>query len=167
MTFPETISADYTLRPSELAEVLATLVKACQPCMVWGGPNSGKSQVSNQTADALGYECVHGRPRPAPRSRRPARHPVARRVRPHVARQSGGDPALPHLNYSFWANRCLIGNVPEAKAPGMLGMRMVSMATRDDLVEALSGRYGMRNRVEKTRILDEFVAVTSFHRKHV
>ncbi len=58
MTLPETISADYTLRPSELAEVLATLVKARQPCMVWGGPGTGKSQVANQTADRLGYEYI-------------------------------------------------------------------------------------------------------------
>lgn len=40
------------------------------------------------------------------------------------------------------------------------------MATRDELVEALSRRYGMSGRAEKTRILDEFVAVTGFHRKH-
>ena len=55
MTLPETISADYTLRPSELAEVLATLVEARQPTMLWGGPGTGKSQVSNQTADRLAY----------------------------------------------------------------------------------------------------------------
>ena len=40
------------------------------------------------------------------------------------------------------------------------------MTTRDELVEALSRRYGMSGREEKTRILDEFVAVTGFHRKH-
>ena len=40
------------------------------------------------------------------------------------------------------------------------------MATRDELVEALSRRYGMSGREEKTRILDEFVAVTGFHREH-
>ena len=39
------------------------------------------------------------------------------------------------------------------------------MATRDELVEALSRRYGKSGRAEKTRILDEFVAVTGFHRK--
>ena len=55
MTLPETISADYTLRPSELAETLAVLIEARQPCMVWGGPGCGKSQVANQTADRLGY----------------------------------------------------------------------------------------------------------------
>ena len=37
MTLPETISADYTLRPSELVEVLITLVKARQPTMVCNG----------------------------------------------------------------------------------------------------------------------------------
>ncbi len=55
MTLPDTISADYTLRPSELAETLAVLVEARQPCMVWGGPGCGKSQVSNQTAARLAY----------------------------------------------------------------------------------------------------------------
>ena len=34
MTLPEKISADYTLRPSELAAVLALLVEARQPCIV-------------------------------------------------------------------------------------------------------------------------------------
>ena len=55
MTLPDNISADYTLRPSELAEVLALLVEARQPTMVWGGPGSGKSQLSNQTAAHLAY----------------------------------------------------------------------------------------------------------------
>ena len=40
------------------------------------------------------------------------------------------------------------------------------MASRDYLVGALSRRYGVNSRAEKTRILDEFVAVTGFHRKH-
>ena len=34
MTQPATISADYTLRPSELAPVLALLVEARQPCIL-------------------------------------------------------------------------------------------------------------------------------------
>ena len=37
MSLPETISADYTLRPSELTEVLATLIQARQPTMVCNG----------------------------------------------------------------------------------------------------------------------------------
>jgi hypothetical protein len=45
-------------------------------------------------------------------------------------------------------------------------MRRVSMATRDELVAAVKKRYGNGDRKEKTRILDEFVAVTGFHRKH-
>ena len=55
MTEPHTISADYTLRPSELSETLAVLVEARQPCMVWGGPGCGKSQLSNQTANRIAY----------------------------------------------------------------------------------------------------------------
>ena len=38
MTQPATISADYTLRPSELASVLALVVEARQPTIVWGPP---------------------------------------------------------------------------------------------------------------------------------
>jgi hypothetical protein len=45
-------------------------------------------------------------------------------------------------------------------------MRRISMATRDELVEAIAARYVRSNRAEKARILDEFVAVTGFHRKH-
>jgi hypothetical protein len=45
-------------------------------------------------------------------------------------------------------------------------MLRVSMATRDELIAALSGRYGEAGRIERGRILDEFVAVTGYHRKH-
>ena len=40
------------------------------------------------------------------------------------------------------------------------------MATRDELLDALRGRYGEARRVEKGRILTEFAAVTGYHRKH-
>jgi hypothetical protein len=40
------------------------------------------------------------------------------------------------------------------------------MATRDELITALAGRYGEAGRTERGRILDEFVAVTGYHRKH-
>ena len=42
MTQPATISADYTLRPSEVAATLALLVEALQPAMLWGGPGAFK-----------------------------------------------------------------------------------------------------------------------------
>lgn len=45
-------------------------------------------------------------------------------------------------------------------------MRKVSMATRAELVTAISGRYVLGGRAEKARMLDEFVALTGFHRKH-
>jgi hypothetical protein len=45
-------------------------------------------------------------------------------------------------------------------------MRRVSMVTRNELVEAIAARYARSNRAAKARILDEFVAVTGFHRKH-
>jgi hypothetical protein len=40
------------------------------------------------------------------------------------------------------------------------------MATRNDLVRAVSERYASSSRAEKTAILNEFTAVTGFHRKH-
>ena len=45
-------------------------------------------------------------------------------------------------------------------------MRRVSMTTRDELITALSGRYCEAGRIDRGRILDEFVAVTGYHRKH-
>jgi len=45
-------------------------------------------------------------------------------------------------------------------------MGRISMATRDELVVALTARYAACNRVERGRILDEFVAVSGLHRKH-
>jgi hypothetical protein len=45
-------------------------------------------------------------------------------------------------------------------------MRKVSMMTRDELLEAVGERYRQGGREEKIRILDEFAAVTGYHRKH-
>ena len=44
--------------------------------------------------------------------------------------------------------------------------RRISMATRTDLIEAIIERYRSSCRADKRRILDEFVAVTGYHRKH-
>ena len=40
------------------------------------------------------------------------------------------------------------------------------MTARDELINALARRYAVAGRAEKTRILDEFVAIAGFHRKH-
>ena len=50
MTLPQTISADYTLRPAELAATLKVLVEARQPVMVWGPPGCAKSEIAQQVA---------------------------------------------------------------------------------------------------------------------
>ena len=58
MTEPGTVSADYTLRPSELASTLALLVEARQPCIVWGPPGAAKSQIAQQVAADAGRQYV-------------------------------------------------------------------------------------------------------------
>jgi len=60
--------------------------------------------------------------------------------------------------------RCLVYNVP---GDGWeKSMRKVSVATRRELIEAVGERYRAANRASKGTVLDEFVAVTGFHRKH-
>ncbi|MHB8152413.1 MAG: DDE-type integrase/transposase/recombinase [Vulcanimicrobiaceae bacterium] len=46
-------------------------------------------------------------------------------------------------------------------------LRRISMGTRTELLTAVGTRYRAASRREKARILDEFVAVTGYHRKHV
>jgi hypothetical protein len=45
--------------------------------------------------------------------------------------------------------------------------RTVSTATRQDLLEAVRERYRGSLKEEKLRILNEFVAMTGYHRKHI
>jgi hypothetical protein len=40
------------------------------------------------------------------------------------------------------------------------------MAARDELAAVVAGRYSQVDRTERGRILDEFTAITGFHRKH-
>ena len=56
MTDPDTVSADYTLRPSELAATLALLVEARQPTILWGAPGCAKSALAQQAADQASRE---------------------------------------------------------------------------------------------------------------
>jgi hypothetical protein len=42
----------------------------------------------------------------------------------------------------------------------------LSVTTRRELIEAVAARYRAAGRNEKREILDEFVKVTGFHRKH-
>jgi hypothetical protein len=44
--------------------------------------------------------------------------------------------------------------------------RQLSLATRRELIEAIAERYHNGKRIDKKKILDEFVEVTGFHRKH-
>ena len=45
--------------------------------------------------------------------------------------------------------------------------KTVSAETRHDLLQAIRERYDVGTKDERVRILDEFVAVTGYHRKHV
>ncbi len=44
--------------------------------------------------------------------------------------------------------------------------KRISMSTRVELVGAIGDRYRASGRTEKSRILNEFVAVSGYHRKH-
>src|SRR4051794_25208059 len=44
--------------------------------------------------------------------------------------------------------------------------RQLSLATRRELIEAIAERYHAAGRTQKKQILDEFIKVTGYHRKH-
>ena len=44
--------------------------------------------------------------------------------------------------------------------------RQLSLATRRELIEAIAERYHAAARTAKKKILDEFIKVTGYHRKH-
>jgi hypothetical protein len=44
--------------------------------------------------------------------------------------------------------------------------RQLSLATRRELINAITERYHSTTRIDKKRILDEFIEATGFHRKH-
>jgi hypothetical protein len=45
-------------------------------------------------------------------------------------------------------------------------MSKISTETRRELVKAIQDRYESASLLDKQRILDEFVALTGYHRKH-
>ena len=58
MLEPVDVSADYSLTPSELADTLSLLVDAREPCMVWGQPGIGKSDIADAVATATGRRYI-------------------------------------------------------------------------------------------------------------
>ena len=65
-----------------------------------------------------------------------------------------------------------VGNDPikmlpvPVKGTGGRLRRQLSVTTRRELIEAVAARYRAAGRNQKKEILDEFVKVTGFHRKH-
>jgi hypothetical protein len=77
--------------------------------------------------------------------------------------------ALPHLNCSHVpgvASFELLPSGAAGAASAAADMGHISMATRDEWVLALAGRYASNSRKHRGRILDAFVAMSGFHRKH-
>jgi hypothetical protein len=62
-------------------------------------------------------------------------------------------------------NRCLKEFATGWRTEGG-AMSEISTAARQELVQAIGGRYRIGSADEKGRILDEFVALTGYHRKH-
>src|ERR1035441_8429560 len=57
--------------------------------------------------------------------------------------------------------------LPKVMAPRRAKMRrQIKLTTRRDLTAAIGQRYQAADRNEKKLILDEFVKLTSYHRKH-
>src|SRR6266568_6019682 len=52
------------------------------------------------------------------------------------------------------------------KGAGPRLRRQLSVTTRRELIDAVAARYRAAGRDQKKEILDEFVRVTGFHRKH-
>src|SRR6266446_2760685 len=59
--------------------------------------------------------------------------------------------------------RCLTKSATDG---GGRRAKKISVETRVELVRSIGERYRAGTREEKLRILDEFVAVTGYHRKH-
>jgi hypothetical protein len=57
--------------------------------------------------------------------------------------------------------------LPTERAKEAAMAKKISAGTRQELVVAIRARYRAAGRADKLRILDEFVAVTAYHRKHV
>jgi hypothetical protein len=80
-------------------------------------------------------------------------------------------PVLPHRVDSRLLlparSRCLMKMLPVLFEENERRMEeALSLATRRELIEAVAGRYQAATRIEKKKILDEFIDVSGFHRKH-
>ena len=146
MTQPATISADYTLRPSELAATLALLVEARQPAMVWGPPGSAKSMIAQQVAADGGREYVDVRALlldPVDLRGIPWRDAADRtRWAPPVFLPPTGDTGLWLIN---------LEELPSCRADGTGGALSARARTQGRRIRAARGRIAHRLRQPRGR----------------
>src|SRR4051812_38980739 len=65
------------------------------------------------------------------------------------------------------SGRFLTGIVTPCHCHGDRGIgKRLSMSTRQELISVVRERYAQATGAERRRILDEFVSVTRYHRKH-
>ena len=120
-------------------------------------------------------------------SARPPPFPARSRDCPGLAASSGPpfhlrsilSGPLSGVNYFYRAARYLATSANQRTVVGswrcypssfdMTGNRIgrqLSLATRQELIQAIAERYHSVARQEKKQILDEFIKVTGYHRKH-
>ena len=143
MPDPDTISADYTLRPSELAATLALLVEARQPVIAGMGTAPGSRQERRRPAGRRRRRPpVCRRPGAPARPRGPARHPVARQRRPHPL-GAAGLPAA-HRRSRPLAHQS--GGAAVGGADGASGALSVGAGPQGRRIRAARGRLADRLR---------------------
>ena len=143
MTLPEKISADYTLRPSELAAVLALLVEARQPCIVWGPPGAAKSQIAQQVPPRR-LQVGLGLPAKGKRRRLARRRPGARAPVRDIVRVLSQPPPGPPRVAILRSRRH-----PPPRSPRRHHQYLTTPARALTLLNVRTGRAALQVRVDR------------------